>query len=31
MADWRREGGDEGREFYQQALAARDEAQEGGA
>jgi putative aldouronate transport system substrate-binding protein len=31
MADWRREGGDEGREFYQEALAARDEAQKGGA
>lgn len=30
IADWRRSGGDEGREFYQEALAARDEAQQGG-
>ena len=30
IADWRRYGGDEAREFYQEALAARDEAQQGG-
>lgn len=31
IADWRRDGGDEGREFYQEALQARDEAQKDGA